>query len=329
MKYTNEAFTRAKAELDRRREISEAEFHSHETNIQANYPEINRVYREIKSLSRELSGILLSKRSDARQEIEKLRQVNISSQRYLKELLVSFGLPEDYLIRKHVCEKCSDYGFSEGKRCECFDELLIKYTVEELNRECLIKPRDFSELSLDYYPDAVNEKGINPRQKMSENINFCKAYVKTFSLESKSVFMVGPTGLGKTMLSSCIANGLIKNGFRVAFDSIQNYLRAIENEHFGRALGKDTLDVLLSADLVILDDLGSEFQSAFNSSVIYNIINSRCNKGVPTIISTNLTFDELQDRYDDRIVSRLTGMFTCLRFIGNDIRMIKRRNGEF
>ena len=129
-------------------------------------------------------------------------------------------------------------------------------------------------------------------------------------------------------MSSCIASELIKKGFTVAFDSIQNYLRNIEREHFGRADG-DTLELLLSADLVILDDLGCEFSSSFNSSVIYNLINSRCNMSKPTIVSSNLDISQLSDKYDQRIVSRLIGAFRTLRFLGEDIRQIKMRQGIF
>jgi DNA replication protein DnaC len=143
-----------------------------------------------------------------------------------------------------------------------------------------------------------------------------------FSKTSKSIFMNGSTGLGKTFLSAAIANELLKKGFSVAFDTIQNYLRAIENEHFGRSTDRDTLQIINDADLLIIDDLGSEFSSSFYSAAIYNIINTRLNKCAPTIISSNLSLQELQDKYDDRIISRLTGMFSWMPFLGRDIRHI-------
>ena len=120
---------------------------------------------------------------------------------------------------------------------------------------------------------------------------------------------------------------MIEKGFNVAYDSIVNYLRMIEKEHFGKA-DTDTLQTLLNADLLIMDDLGSEYESSFYVSTIYNIINTRLNKGVPTIINSNLSPSELQKRYDDRIVSRLIAMYDYLKFTGNDIRKIKKVNGE-
>ena len=135
--------------------------------------------------------------------------------------------------------------------------------------------------------------------------------------------MLGKTGLGKTHLSLSIAEVLIKNGWNVLYDSTINYLRQIEKEHFGRDLNGNTLQILLDADLIILDDLGSEYDTSFYVATIYNIINTRLNKNLPTIINTNLTPQELERKYDSRIVSRLFTMYTYLKFTGNDVRQIR------
>lgn len=77
---------------------------------------------------------------------------------------------------------------------------------------------------------------------------------------------------------------------------------------------------------MILDDLGSEFSTQFTTSAVFNILNSRILKGLPTIISTNLTPKELEERYTQRVASRLIGSFDILRFIGSDIRFILKKN---
>ncbi len=175
---------------------------------------------------------------------------------------------------------------------------------------------------LDYY-DRTPENGISPYEKMAQSLEYCQNYVKDFSENSPSLFFCGETGLGKTFLSSCIAKALLEKGVKVVFGSIIDFLRRIENEHFGREQG-NTIDTLIDADLVILDDLGSEFRTSFTESAIYDIINSRINLGKPTIISTNLTTDELNEDYNERIVSRLTGCFHPIKFLGKDIRHIMR-----
>ena len=140
--------------------------------------------------------------------------------------------------------------------------------------------------------------------------------------------MFGKTGLGKTHLSLSIANEVLKKGYNVLYDSAMNYLNQIEKEHFGRDIsGKDTLSVLLTADLLILDDFGTEFEKSFYVSVIYNIINTRLNRGLPTIISTNLYHEEILEKYGERIFSRLFTVYKSMEFVGTDIRLIKRKSG--
>lgn len=328
MIYSQNVLQAAYSELDKRREASIGTQALHVEAIKA-YPEIYKVYSSILSTKDKLANAILNRSQDIRLEIEKIKDENLDMQARLKELLVKNGFPADYLEVKYTCQKCCDTGVILGNRCDCVNELLDKFSVLELNKECRIKLNSFADFNLSYYPEAVTYKGnvINARAKMEENLRFCIDYCKSFTPESQGLLLLGETGLGKTFLSSCIANEVLRKGYSVAFDSIQNYLRSIEKEHFGKEQG-DTLETLLNADLVILDDLGSEFSSSFYSASIYNIINSRANMGKPTIVSTNLSLEELQERYDDRIISRLLGIYHTLRFIGSDIRLIKRRNGE-
>ena len=137
--------------------------------------------------------------------------------------------------------------------------------------------------------------------------------------------MLGNTGLGKTHLSLSIANEVLSKGYSVIYDSIINILHKIENEHFGRDKTNDTLSLINETELLILDDLGTEYSSSFYVSTIYNIINTRLNASKSTIISTNLSLAEIGDRYDERIVSRITTMYNCMTFAGNDVRYQKKQ----
>lgn len=332
MIYSNEVLKAAYDEIDKRRNSALALHDRRVEEVRIGYPEIYGIYSAILSTKDKLAEVILSKNGNLREEIEKIRDKNLGWQKDLKMLLNKFSLPEDYLEIKYHCPLCSDTGVCNGNRCSCVTELLDKLAVEKLNEQCRIKLGSFADFDVTYYPESWEYRGqkIDAREKMSENLRFCVDYAKNFSSDSPGLFMYGATGLGKTFLSGCIARELLNKGFSVAFDSIQNYLRQIENERFGRTEGSsDTLQILLNSDLAILDDLGSEFTSQFNASVIYNIINSRLDMGKPTIVSSNLPLDMLRERYDDRIISRLTGMFFTLRFIGEDIRQIKRRKGIF
>ncbi len=327
MIYSKEVFTQAETEISRRHIQALTIFEQRQTEIEQIAPEIAAVNNQLINTSVELSKAIMNKNNNVKEAIEKIKEENLKSQKIIKILLKDFGFPEDYLDLHYSCEKCNDTGYVKGIRCECFNELLKKYAVKEINRNSNIKLEDFYNFNLNYYPDTVDEgTGIVPRLEMAANLNYCKQYVYDFSYKSPSLFFIGKTGLGKTFLSSAIAKDLLQKGYNVAFDSIQNFLRAIENEHFGRAVNTDTLQTLIDADLVILDDLGSEFSSSFYSTALYNIINSRLNKELPTIVSSNLSLSELQNKYDDRIISRITGMYSIINFIGKDIRFIHAMN---
>ncbi len=336
MKYSQEAVNAAYSVLEARRQNALTTYDAHVKNIKEHHPEIYDIFLDISKTSSRLAKVIFSKDQDGKplvnvsEAVEKIKNDNLENQEKLKNALLTFGYPENYLTVNYTCPICGDTGIHLGNRCKCAEELMTSFTISKLNEQCKIKLHNFSEFDLSFYPESYQYNG-NPyrcRSMMAEILDFCVDYANGFSEHSQSLFMLGKTGLGKTFLSSCIANALINKGVNVAFDSIQNYLRYIENEHFGRADG-DTLELLLNAELLILDDLGCEFKSSFNSATIYNLINSRCNMGKPTIVSSNLSINELSERYDDRIISRLIGNYHTLRFIGEDIRQIKRREGIF
>lgn len=333
MKYSQEVLRLAYDELEKRRNSAAAVHDAHVAHIRECCPEIYEIYNKITSTKNRLADVILSRSGNIRASIEKIRDENLHNQESLHSLLKQFNLPEDYLDIHYCCPLCSDTGIHEGNRCECVNSLLEKYAVEERNKQCRIRLHSFAEFDLSYYPETYVFRGkqISARENMAENLKFCIDYVKNFSENSPGIFMYGATGLGKTFLSGCIAKELLARGYSVAFDSLLNYLADIEDKRFNRidSDAPDTLQVLLSADLVILDDLGSEYKSPFNTSTVYNIINSRLNMGKPTVISSNLTMEQLSERYDDRIISRLMGMFYTIRFFGEDIRQIKRRKGVF
>ena len=327
VKYTKGAFERAESDLRERRERAQTERSEHLEEVARNAPEIYRMYNDSVALNFELMECigLQAGKEDARQRIKEIRQKSKMLRDAMHVMLDSCGYPTDYLQYHYQCEKCSDTGYHDGIRCECMKNLLEKYITEDINRSCSIELHDFSEFVPEVYSEELMN-GISPRKRMTGIFNDCKSYAENFSVNSPSLFFFGKTGLGKTFLSSCIAKKLIEDGHNVVYSSLVRLLPQIEDERFHRSDG-DTMSILRDAELVILDDLGSEFQKQFTDSVIYEILNERINTGRPTIISTNLTTKELDKKYNDRIVSRLTGCFMPVMFIGNDVRQEKRRLG--
>ena len=185
----------------------------------------------------------------------------------------------------------------------------------------------FDQFRLDYYPDRLDPRmGASPRMIMERSFQTCKRYALDFSLKSGNLLFSGNTGLGKTFLSACIARSVADRGFSVVYESASHLFQTLEkarfeaNEENRRAASK-----YAACDLLIVDDLGTELPGQFVTAALYTLINDRLLEQKPTIISTNLTEDDLVRRYNPQIASRLRGSYKRVAFVGEDIRLIKNR----
>ncbi|MGN0661319.1 MAG: ATP-binding protein [Oscillospiraceae bacterium] len=322
MGYSLEIYAKAQQILDERRSASKIEFDKRNKEVEEKIDGISELKAELALSCKTLARSVFSGYNI--QETERAKESSLKARRIIREKLKENGFPEDYLDEHYTCEKCKDTGYTNGKECECLKKLLKDISVRSLCDHSVSDKSTFETFDLSMYPQIPNGKtGIVPREKMAEILRFCKSYAEVFSKNSGNIFMSGKTRLGKTHLSLSIANEVIKKGFDVIYGPAEEIFGKIEKEHF---TGKNEgyLDRVLGCDLLIIDDLGTEFESKFNLSQIYNIINSRNNFGLPTIISTNLTGAELQERYKERVMSRLIGEYDCLVFVGDDIRQKKK-----
>lgn len=261
---------------------------------------------------------------DAQSYIDQLAEMNSTLQQIIRSTLKENGYPENYLDVPYTCKKCDDTGFSEGYVCECRVELLKSIAKENLSSVSPSANCTFDNFNLDYYPLPADEAtGVSARKRMSEVLEYCKCYAEDFGPESESLYLHGATGLGKTHLSLAIANTVAENGFKVIYDSAQNILSSLEREKFSHNNNGEREKEILDCDLLIIDDLGSEFSTQFTVAAVYNIINTRLNRSKPVIISTNLTRNELEAKYTQRVTSRIIGGYVSLLFLGKDIRQLK------
>ena len=228
-------------------------------------------------------------------------------------LLEKAGFPKDYSDIKYDCEKCKDLGFADTKMCDCFRRALILKGYETSGLGALIGKQTFDNFSLDYFSGE-------DRERMAKNLEITRAFADGFSKNSGSLLFMGGTGLGKTHLSSALAKAVIDKGHDVLYTSALNMITDFEREKFK---GDGDTSHYLSTELLIIDDLGTEGNGAFTESFVYNVIDTRICKGLPTVVSTNLTAHELSARYGERIFSRLLGVYTPLVFCGKDIRFEK------
>lgn len=239
-------------------------------------------------------------------------------------MLTENGYPADYSDVKYECKECSDSGFVGISMCRCMKEKLIFAGYESSGIGSLIRTKSFD----NYDPNL--QKG---NEKAYENAvmvhGFCRSYAEGFDSDtSPNLLFIGATGLGKTHLSAAIAGCVIGRGYDVVCETAQNFFADFEYERFNRPYGKDEgeesrTDRYYDCDFLILDDLGTEMTNQFTVSCLYNILNTRLNRGKPMLINTNLTRDELNKRYADRVTSRLFGEFLPVIFVGRDSRELR------
>lgn len=326
MAYSREVYAKAAEILEQRRGQAAAKAAEYRTRMIQTAPRIREIEQQMalssaKAVRATLEGMRTGQ--DPAGAIEKIKTENLALQVELSMLLQENGGEYHSFEPQYVCRKCEDTGVAFGKRCECMEALLRELSCQELTELSGMKTTSFDDLSLEYYQKEPDSRtGISPRERMRQVIAYCRSYAEDFDGTDISLLLRGPTGTGKTHLSLAIAGVVLSKGYSVVYGPAQQLLHRLEREHFGRADGNSE-DVLLACDLLILDDVGTEFSGPFYVSALYNIINGRMLLGKPTIISTNLNQKELTDRYGEQIASRVTGTFQPLVCSGRDIRLQK------
>ncbi len=310
--YENHNKVKEQIQNSRQRALSEAKMRTEMLRLES---------EEFRKTDDELSatGITVFKAACKGEDIEPIKKRNLELQEKKKKLLVKMGYPADYTEPVFSCKKCSDYGYTEsGALCSCFKEALIKARISSSGMGNILEKQGFENFDCERYEGKSKET-------MKRTLQLAKQYVESFSESKGNLLLIGPTGTGKTHISSAIAGEIIKKGYDVIYDSVQNIVSDFEDEKFRRAYSERdalTTEKYLECDLLIIDDLGTEFSNSFTVSCLYNLLNTRQNRGLATIISTNLSPKELASKYEDRIYSRIIGVnTTTLLFDGKDYRI--------
>lgn len=275
--------------------------------------------KQISSLALTHARLLLE---DDEGALERLKAALSDLRSRRKELLQSAGLEEDYLELKFVCSSCRDTGYIGHEKCHCFKHKIISLLYEQSNIKELINEQNFSHLSYEFYEGEDLSRFENA-------VRTCRDFVDSFSHDCcRNLFFYGTVGTGKSFLSGCVAKELIDSGYSVIYFSAAELFERISRHTFVHQ-AKEEMDELnedlYSCDLLIIDDLGTEVTTAFSSSRFFSCLNERLLRKKSVIISTNLSLQELRDRYSDRIFSRITSNFDLCKITGPDIRMYKKR----
>lgn len=318
MAISKEYLIQAQNELEMLRSENRRTEFKRRSEILEKIPEYGNLEIKLAESMSKVISLVAAKSPDTAEKLKAVSEENLAVQREMERLLTENGYSKDYLDQIYSCTKCRDMGTIDGKWCECLKKRAHKLAADELNKRSPLKLCSFDNFDLSFYSDVRNN-GSSPREEMENNFRICKDFAENFKGNEKGLLMTGGTGLGKTHLSLAAAKRIIEKDFCVVYCSTPELLRTIDNEQFGRSTG-DTMSVVTSCDLLVLDDLGAENSSERSTSLLYEIINGRLCRSLPMIINTNLSAGELNSRYSERLFSRLFSM-EVLFFNGNDNRL--------
>lgn len=292
--------------------------------VYAQIPEYSALEESVATLSVSMAKQMLAGDDDALAHLH-AALADIGNKK--KALLAEHGYPADYLDPIYKCPDCQDTGYLENKegrreKCHCFRNQEIALYYEQSNIRDMLSKENFSTLSYQYYQGEDLEH-------FRKAVDICRYFVENFKQDYHNLFFYGTVGTGKSFLSGCVANEILQQGHTVIYFSAQGLFETLARYSFEEK-SKEALynfcNDLYNSDLVIIDDLGTELTNAFVTSQLFSCLNERHLRKRATIISTNLSLEELHNRYSDRIFSRIANNYQLCKLTGPDIRMYRKRN---
>lgn len=325
MAYSEQVLHRARARLEQAKAEREQENAAHRADAYARYPRLAEIDNELRRTMAELMAAALQRGEDPSQAVAAVREKNLALQRERSWILEAGDFDDGYLDDTPVCAKCGGRGYVGAQMCSCLRELCRQEQKKELTSLLGSGRETFENFRLDLYPAEYSESvRTSPRALMQRNFNHCRKYAQNFTMQSGNMLFSGATGLGKTFLSACIARTVADRGYSVVYDTAIHLFSDFEAEKFGMSQeeNRGLSQRYLQCDLLIIDDLGTEMTTQFICSALYHVVNTRLMESRPTIISTNLTPEQLSVRYSPQIASRLLGTYRLIQFVGQDIRRL-------
>ncbi len=304
---------------EKRREQSRHDAEKARREVDAKIPEYSKIDDEITDLATECAKKAVDGDKDA---IITLKNGIAALVKKQETLLKENGFANDFLEEKHVCPDCKDTGYINGReKCHCLRQAILRYLYRQSNIEDILQRENFSTLSYDYYTDTECER-------MKGIIGECRRFADDFENRYENILLYGNVGVGKTFLTNCMAKEILDKGNSVIYFTSIRLFDTLSREHFSYDFdeSRDLQYDIFTCDLLIIDDLGTESVNSFVASRLFDILNERDLRRKSTIISTNLSFEELGSRYTERNFSRIFGNYKILNPDVQDIRIKKRRS---
>ncbi len=317
MGYNVKDYIKIRDEFSKKYQVARNVSESRRAEVHEAVPEIARLDVKLSRTGLDIMEVI-RKGGDTEAAIAEIESRNNALIEERRKLLVANGYPADYTDVHYDCDKCGDTGFIDTVMCSCMKKALVKAGFESSGLGALIGKQRFDNFKYEYYANDV-------QPRMKSTVKMLRDFAESFGVDTYENFlMIGTTGLGKTHLSTAVAEKVIERGFSVRYVSAVSMMRDFSNS-IRRNADDETFDmsVYYDCDLLIIDDLGTEVANRLTQSYFYEIINERINKRKCTIINTNLKAGELLETYSERVSSRILGEYTALSFSGVDIRKQK------
>ena len=321
MRTKNELYQEALRTIAARRQTARALAEDARAEAEAVIPALRHAEEEVRvrGIRCALAGASGKDRTAANAALTEAKQK-------LAALLAASGRPADALEPKFTCKKCQDTGVVDGRTCSCVHKVMQALRRKEIEGLSSLSISSFDTMKLSYYPNVIDPAlGLNVRTYMGQLLAGLKGYAEGFSpAENESLMLVGNAGLGKTHAALAIAGIVLDKGYDVIYVSSPDFFGKMEASRFDPSGDADTLlRTAATADLLILDDLGTEFVTPYFITTFYSLLNNRLGADLPTIVTTNITDGSLlEKRYTEKISSRLSA-FVPFNFVGEDIRAQK------
>lgn len=255
------------------------------------------------------------------------------------QVLTQAGYPSDYLSTIYTCKKCKDTGYIAYEPCECLKQRIVQRQYRHSNLGQKLADENFSMFRSDYYSNLSDGKHeLTPRanieniyQSLLKYIDSIETYFQGNTSQKGNILFQGNTGVGKTFLSNCVAKELLDKGYAVLYVSAGSLFERISDVVMNKnqiADSQSFYHAVSDCDVLIIDDLGTEFINSFTASYLYTLVNDRILRQKATIISTNLSLTELRQHYSERIFSRICDSYYIYTIYGEDIRFAKRKTWQ-
>lgn len=290
------------------------------------YPELEESDKQIKLLSIKLSRLYLLNPDNLNEQVLILKEEIETYKDKRNEIYEKNNIPQNYLEVQFECNKCSDTGYlPDGNRCSCFNKQIIDNLYTMSNMVHMLGKENFDTFDIGVFSnEAYKSEKLTPKQNMYNILEASEDFCNNFHITGMNLLLYGGTGLGKTFMCNCIAKALIDREISVLYQTAFSLFEIVENHKFNKQNeteeNKIYYNMIFDCELLIIDDLGTELNNSFTNAELFNIINERLITEKKTIISTNLSLEQLAETYSDRIMSRVFNNFAPLKFYGKDLR---------